>query len=657
MVPLLVLLAGFAAGWTVWHTVAGWVSGPTLLIYAADGEAPMAVFNGSVYELREDRPLSAYPPLLLDAVLLMEDRRFYEHYGVDVRAVLRALWANARRGAIVQGGSTLTQQLARLRYLNRERTVWRKIKEAALAIGLEITLSKREILEQYLNEVYLGQRGIYEVRGVTAASRHYLGKEPGALRPAEVALLVGLIRSPNTVSPLVSLQRVRERRNLVLRRLRDERRLSEAAYDRALKEPVGAGHDSTVETSYFLDFVRKELDGKLPGVSGRGPLKVYTTLDVTTQRSAQQAVLRRLVMLDGRRKATPERVIEGALVALDVHHGAIKAMVGGRSYQHSQFNRAVQASRQPGSLFKPFVYLAAFETGRRNGNRTLTPATLVSDRPLTQIVGNERWTPKNFNDRYYGTVRLREALEQSLNAATITLGEQVGLDRVIEQAKAAGIESPLRPSPATLLGASEVTLLEITAAYGTFARGGEWLRPYAIRRIEDGGGQVLFEAQREARRAASPQATFLVTSMLRGAIERGTAESAHRLGLTRDAAGKTGTSNDMRDAWFVGYTPDLIAGVWIGLDSGAPLRLTGAQAALPIWTRFLERASVGYPPRNFEPPSGIVAVRIDPASGLRLAPGCRGGVDEVFIHGTEPEEGCPQGEFALFGWFRRLFSR
>ncbi|MDE2059501.1 MAG: PBP1A family penicillin-binding protein [candidate division NC10 bacterium] len=653
----LLLFAGFAAIWAVWYVAAGRAFGPTLLIYADGAPKPMAVFNGSAYQLREERPLNAYPPLLIDAVLLMEDRRFYEHHGIDVRGVMRAVWANARRGTIVQGGSTLTQQLVRMRYLNQERTFWRKMKEAVLALGLEATLSKQEILEQYLNEIYLGQHGTFEVRGIAAASRYYLGKEPGALRPAEAALLVGLIRSPNTVSPLVSLRRARERRDLVLGRLREERRLSDADYYRAMKEPVRVARDSTVETSYFLDFVRQELDAKLPGIAGERTLKVFTTLDMATQQVAHRAVVQGLLKLDGRKKETSEQTAEGALVALDVQYGAIKAMVGGRNYQRSQFNRAVQARRQPGSLFKPFIYLAAFEAGRGDSNEALTPATLVPDRPLTQVVGNERWTPKNFNGRYYGTVRLREALERSLNAATITIGEQVGLGRVIEQARASGIESPLRPSPATLLGASEVNLLEITAAYGTLARGGEWLKPHAIRKVEDGQGKVLFEERREARRAASPQAAFLVTSILRGVFERGTATSAYRLGLSREAAGKTGTSNDMRDAWFVGYTPDLIAGVWVGIDSGAPLQLTGAQAALPIWTQFLEQASVGHPSRSFKSPPGIVTAKIDPASGLRLTPGCSGGVEEVFIQGTEPRATCSQGGFALLQWFRRLFSR
>lgn len=654
---LLLVLAGGAVIWVVWHLAAGRVSGPTLLIYADGAQRPMATFNGSAYELRDERPLSAYPPLLIDAVLLMEDRRFYEHHGVDLRAVIRAAWANVRRGTIVQGGSTLTQQLARLQYLNHERTLWRKIKEAVLALGLETTLSKQEILERYLNEVYLGQYGGYEIHGMAAASRYYLSKEPSTLRPAELSLLVGLIRSPNTVSPLVSPRRAAERRDLVLRRLWEERRLRDTDYRRALREPVRVGRDSTVETSFFLDFIRKELGAKLPGVSGGRMLKVYTTLNMATQRAAHQAVVRGLVKLDKGRRTGPEHPVEGALVALDVQHGAIKAMVGGRNYQRSQFNRAVQARRQPGSLFKPFIYLAAFETGRGDGRETLTPATLVPDRPLTHVIGNERWAPKNFNDRYHDSVRLREALEQSLNSATVTLGERIGLDRVVEQAKVSGIESPLQPTPATLLGASEVTVLEITAAYGTLARGGEWRRPYAINKVEDGYGQVVFEEKREVRRAASPQAAFLVTSILRGTVERGTAASARRLGLTREAAGKTGTSNGMRDAWFVGYTPDLIAGVWVGIDSGAPLRRTGAQAALPIWTQFIEQASARYPPRSFQSPPGIVTTKIDPVSGLRLTPDCEGGVEEVFIQGTEPTANCPEGEFALLQWFRRLFSR
>lgn len=653
----LALAVGAISAWVSWELTTDRSPQRRLLIYADGAGKPMAAVHGASYVLSEQRSLRAYPSLLIDAVLLVEDRRFYAHYGIDMRAIMRAAWVNVRHGSIVQGGSTLTQQFARSWYLSHERTFSRKFKEAALAVGLETILSKQEILERYLNQVYLGQRGSFEVRGFSAASHYYLGKEPGALRPAEVALLVGLIRSPNTTSPLVSLRRARERRDVILRRLREERRLGDADYHRALKEPVRVVRDSTVATTHFLDFVRQELDATLPDARSDGTLKVFTTLDMDMQQLAHRAVAQGLSKVDGLRKRASSPVAEGALVALDVQRGAIKAMVGGRDYHRSQFNRAVQAKRQPGSLFKPFIYLTAFEAGRGDGSEALTPATLVPDRPLTQLVDNEQWTPKNFENRYYGKVRLREGLERSLNAASITIGEQVGLDRVIEQARVSGIESPLRPVPATLLGASEVSVLEITAAYGTLARGGEWLRPYAIRKVEDEQGQVLFKVKREGRRAASPQAAFLVTSLLQGAIERGTAASAHRLGLSRDAAGKTGTTNDLRDAWFVGYTPDLIAGVWVGVDSGASLKLTGAQAALPIWTQFMQRASMGYPLKGFEPPAGIVTAKIDPSSGLRLSPGCPGGVDEVFIQGTEPKETCPQGEFALWQWVRRLFSR
>lgn len=651
----LLLMMGLTAAWAFW-LLAGDHVGTHLVLYAEGVTEPVAHFRRGSYDLREDRPLSAYPFLLIDAVLLMEDRRFYQHRGVDLWAVMRAVWVNARHGTIRQGGSTLTQQLARLRYLNRERTFSRKVKEAVLALTLEAALTKDEILERYLNEVYLGQHGTFEVHGMAAASRLYLGKEPGALRPGEAALLVGLIRSPNMASPLVSPRRARARRDLVLRRLLEEGKLGKADYRRAVKERVRVAKGSTVEASHFLDFVRKEVEAKLSGHARASALRVFTTLDLASQQAAQQEVARGLSRLDGRQRRGTGETLEGALVALDVETGAIKAMVGGRSYQKSQFNRAVQARRQPGSLFKPFVYLAAFEARRAGGSSAITPGTVIDDRPVTIAVGDQRWTPRNFEGRYYGKVRVRQALERSLNAATIAVGEQVGLRRVIDQARASGIESRLQPGAATLLGASEVSLLEITAAYGTLARGGEWVRPRAIRKVVDDQGRVLFEDRREARRAASPQAAFLVTSILQGAIDRGTGISARRLGLARPAAGKTGTSSNMRDAWFIGYTPDLVAGVWVGVDSGASVRLTGAQAALPVWTQFIERVSSGRPAREFRPPPGIVTERIDPTSGLRVSAGCPGGVDEIFIEGTEPAESCPESQFALFRWLRRLFS-
>jgi len=653
----LLLVVGFAAAWAAWQIVADRLFGTHMIIYADGARDPIAAFRGVAYEAREERLLREYPPLLIDAVLLMEDRRFYQHRGVDLRALARAAWVNARSGALRQGGSTLTQQLARGRYLSGERTFSRKIKEAILALTLEAALSKKEILERYLNEIYLGQWGILEVHGIGTASRLYLGKEPSGLRPAEVALLVGMIRSPNTTSPFTSPRRARERRDSVLRRLRLEGKLSVAEYRRALKDPVSVAKGSTVDAAHFLEFVRREVEAKLPASAGSRSLKVFTTLDPEVQQAAQQAVRLGMRRIDGHREGGKRNAAEASLVALDVETGAIKAMVGGRNYQRSQFNRAVQARRQPGSLFKPFIFLAAFEARRGGGGAALTPATVVEDRPVSLAVGSGRWTPANFESRYYGKVRVREALERSLNAATLRVAEQVGLRRVIDQARASGIHSPIRPNPATLLGASEVSLLEITAAYGTLARGGEWIKPVAIKKVTDDRGWVLFEERRERRWAASPQAAYLVTSMLQGAIDRGTAASARRLGLSRPAAGKTGTSNDLRDAWFVGYTPDLVAGVWVGADSGASLRLTAAQAALPLWTQFIVQASQRHPPRNFEPPPGIVTAKIDPTSGLRVGAGCSGGVDEIFIEGTEPTEACPEGETPLLRWLRRLFSR
>jgi penicillin-binding protein 1B len=648
----LLVLIGLAASWAGWHVLGGRDAGTHLVIYADGAGEPIATLREGAYQLRDDRPLRDYPPLLIDAVLLMEDRRFYQHAGLDVWAVLRAAWANAWSLRIVQGGSTLTQQLARTRYLSHERTLSRKVQEAALALALEATHSKAEILRLYLNEVYLGQVGALEVRGMAAASRAFLGKVPDALEPADVALLVGMIRSPNRTSPVVSPRRARERRDLVLRRLHAERRLKEADYRRALREPIRVVTRPPVEVAHFLDFVRKEVESTVPPYRMARGMKVFSTLDLTTQRAAHRAVAGGLSQVDVRHRGRRPSTVEAALVALDVETGAIKAMVGGRNYLASQFNRAVQAKRQPGSLFKPFVYLAAFEATQAHRGGPLTPASVVEDSPLPPNVVARNWAPRNYNGRYHGKVRFREALERSLNAATVRVGEQVGLARVIEQAKASGIESPLRPEAATLLGASEVSLLEITAAYGTLARGGEWIRPTAIRRITDRRGRVLFEARREPRRAASPQAAFLVTSILEGTVQRGTAASARQLGLSRPAAGKTGTSNDLRDAWFVGYTRDFVAGVWIGDDFGSPVRLSGAQAALPVWTQFIEVASAGRPPRPFQSPPGIVTAQIDPASGAR----CPGGVEEIFIEGTEPTERCSASDFPLIGWLRRLFS-
>jgi penicillin-binding protein 1B len=653
--PVILVLA---LGWALWRIAVHPTSGPDLVIYADGTDTPFAVLRGGARQVREAHPLGDYPSLLIDAVLLMEDRRFFRHRGVDLLAALRAARVNMRHGRIVQGGSTLTQQLSRSRYLGQERTFSRKAREVLLAVVLERILSKEEILERYLNEIYLGQWGMLEVRGMGAASRLYAGKSPRSLSPAEIALLVGLIRSPNNDSPGRSLSRARQRRDLVLRELRKAGRLSDREYYRARGTPLPAPQHPIVEAGHFLDFIRAEVERVRPRSGGAGSLKVFTSLEVEMQRAAHAAVhqgVYRIDRMDGARHARSEPA-EAALVALDVETGAIKAMVGGRDYRASQFNRAVQAKRQPGSLFKPFVYLAAFETRRGLDGAMLTPATLVDDGPLPPGGGPAGWAPRNFDGHYLGPVRAREALERSLNAATVRIAEQVGLARVFEQARASGIESALRPGPATVLGASEVSLLEMTAAYATLARGGQWIRPNVIRRIVDGRGRVLFDEEHEAHRVASEQATFLVTSLLQGAVERGTAASVRRLGLTRPAAGKTGTSSHLRDAWFVGYTPDLVAGVWVGTDAGRSLGRTGAQAALPIWTRFVGTALAAAPAREFSMPPGIVRARIDPATGRGLGPGCPGGVEELFIQGTEPPPACPEPTLFVVRWLRQLFS-
>jgi penicillin-binding protein 1B len=651
-------MVALCSAWAAWRVAGRGGVEPHLAIYADGASAPFAMLRGRVYEVREDRPLHAYPQLLIDAVILVEDRRFFQHRGLDLQALARAAWTDARHRRIVQGGSTLTQQLARGRYLTQERTLARKLKEALLALALEATRSKAEILEQYLNEVYMGHQGGLEIHGMATASRLYLGKEPHALRPSEVALLVGLIRSPNRSSPLVSPGAARQRRDLILRHLWREGRLAEAQYQRAVREPVRVVRGSTEALGYALDLIRKEVETRISDIARADGVRVFTSLDLAMQRAAQDAVATGVSRVEQRRRARGGAAVEGALVAIDVEGGTIKAIVGGRRYEASQFNRAVQARRQPGSLFKPFVYLAAFEVGSRGEDGGgLTPATLVEDRPLLPGDGRRGQWPRNIDGRYYGTVRVREALERSLNAATVRVGLRVGFERVLAQARALGIESPLRPDLPTLLGASEVSLLEVTAAYGAIARGGTWIRPTAVTRIVDGRGRILYDGRRESRRAASAQSAFLVTSLLQGVLDRGTAASVQRLGLTRAAAGKTGTSNDARDAWFVGYTPTLVAGVWVGVDSGAPLFLSGAQAALPIWTQFIERASADRERAAFQRPPGIVTAAIDPSSGLLAGAECPNGVEELFIQGTQPSATCAGTGSLLTRWLRSFFWR
>lgn len=585
--------------------------------------------------------LADVPPMVRTAILAIEDERFYEHGGLDPRGVLRALWANVRKGRVVEGGSTITQQLVKSRLLTPERTLSRKLNEAWLSTALEWRYSKDQILEAYLNEIYLGQVGGSAVRGIGAASRAYFGKEVHQLTLSEAALLAGMIRGPNSYSPTANPDRARERRDVVLTRLRDLGKISEADYRRARREPVKARPTpgNGLVAPYFVDYVRAELERSADmDLADQHGVRVYTTLDPVLQRLAEAAVVKGIDRLETtrprlRRKGPDER-LQAALIVLDTTTGQVRALVGGRDYRLSQFNRAVLARRQPGSAFKPFVYLAAL-TPRQEGPR-FTAASLIEDAPITVVVDGKPWSPKNYDDRYQGMVTVRRALEGSLNTATVRLAQAVGLGAVVGTARALGVEGDLKPVPALALGVFETTPLDLARAYLPLANGGLAPSGGAVDTVTDDSGRAIWSAGRESRQVIGAPEAFLVTSLLEGVINAGTGAAARAMGVPGAVAGKTGTTNDGRDAWFVGYSSNLLALVWVGFDDGAPAGLSGAEGALPIWSEFMRQALDVYPGGAFPEPAGVTYAKIDAGNGRRATAYCPVVVTEIFLAGTEP---------------------
>ncbi len=660
----LLALAAITGG--VWASI-GWLvplptrasaQGPTLRLYA--GTEEIAVLHGLSRRAQIWRPLEEFPQAVVDAVLVAEDRRFFQHHGIDLPAVVRALATNARRGEIRQGASTITHQLARTLFLTRERGWGRKLHEAALALLMEFRYSKRRILEAYLNTIYLGQDGDIAVHGLAAAARHFLGKDLGAVRADEAALLAGAISSPNkTLGDRAD--RARAVRATVLsemwrRGLLDEARAREAMA-RPLPTDVGRAR---LRAPYFVDLARDELGHRFT-LPAAGDVRIATSLDPTLQRAAERAVhegLERIERRTGRQPGT----VESALVAIEPATGQIRALVGGRRYLDSPFNRATRAARQPGSLFKPFVYLAAFERDRRGDASPITPASLIADTPLTVRTDGRTWTPKNVDGRLLGNVTVRRAVEESRNVPAVRVALDVGLDRIVEVARRLGIQSPLAAVPSLALGTSEVTLLEITGAYAALANGGVRLQPTTLAPGTPPAGAEVSAPAPDATRAVSVESAFLVTHLLRGVMRQGTGRDSLRWGLSEVTAGKTGTTDGLRDAWFVGYTPDLIVGVWVGRDDGSPLGLSGAEAALPIWAATMAAAVRQTPPKPFTPPPGVVMVSVDRDTGKPASFWCDPGltVEEAFRAGTEPPAGCGGGALVsagrgLLNWFGRLF--
>ena len=601
-----------------------------------------------IWEERRLVHLSEVPPLLARAVLAVEDERFYSHRGIDPVGILRASWANLRSRAIVQGGSTLTQQLMKNFFLGDERTLHRKFKEALMALVAERKYSKEEILENYLNEIYLGQKGAQGIFGVREAAQFYFSKDLAELTVGETALVAGLIKAPNRYSPYRSAEAATKRRNVVLARMLEEKLISRGQYGAALREVVPPRELVKVanDAPFFVDFLKRELaENYSHQVLTAEGLKIFTSLDLHLQKIAEKALVDGLRRLEETypylRKRGEEDHLEGALVVIRPQTGEIKAMVGGRDYQKSQYNRVFQARRQPGSTFKPFTYLAALMYGAENGERRFTPVSRVDDSPFTWSYEGQEWTPRNYKEEYLGTVSFRTALEKSLNSATVRIAKEVGLNRIREISTRLGIESSLPALPSMVLGGVEVTPLELGRAFSTLANTGVRTQALAVKQVVDHGERVLEKRDVLVEKAISPQQAFMINYLMKGVMDRGTGAGARAQGFDRPAAGKTGTTNDLKDAWFVGYTPDLLAVVWVGFDNQSKLGLSGAQAALPIWTEFMKRATAGMPVSDFIPPPGVKIIDIDPASGARATPRCPQVLREAFLEGEEPSGSCP----------------
>jgi len=603
-------------------------------------------------ESREKRRLVRYeelPDHLINAILAIEDRRFFSHPGLDPFRIIGAAIRNIRAESYIQGGSTITQQLVKNFFLTPERTMRRKVQEALLAFVLERRAEKRDILELYVNEIYLGQQGSFSINGVGEAARRYFQKDVANLTLAESAMIAGMIQSPNPYNPYRHPTRATERRNLVLRAMHDAGFIDEATMVAATAQPlrVETPTADTTATPYFVDLVRSQLAKRYEGNElVTQNLSIYTSLDLHLQGLATEALRVGLSNIDERmrkRKRPPSEPVQGALIALQPQTGAVLALVGGRSYGASQYNRAIQAKRQPGSTFKPFVYLTAFEaTFDDPALPPITPATVVEDAPTVFFYEDKEYIPHNYEDKYLGLITLRRALAKSQNVAAVKVAEMVGYNRIAELwSRKMGI-SQIPAYPALALGSFEATPFELATAYNVLANGGLKIDPVAILRVQDERGQTIEQHRPPVPlRVVREESAFLVTNMLHSVMTEGTAIRSRALGFDADAAGKTGTTNDTRDAWFAGYTPNLLCVVWVGFDDNTPLNLDGARAALPIWVDFMKGALAGEESPPFPVPAeGIVFVEIDKETGLRATPNCPERMMEAFIAGTEPMEMC-----------------
>jgi penicillin-binding protein 1B len=606
---------------------------------------PVGAYYGPDREQRELVRIADVPQQMADAVMAVEDQRFYSHVGLDFRRIAGAMAANLRARSFVQGGSTLTQQLMKNFFLTPDKSVRRKIEEAAMALITEARYEKPAILEAYLNEIYLGQRGATQVHGIGEAAHFYFGKPVRDLSLAECATIAGLIQSPNRLSPHRSPEAATARRDLVLRLMLQQGKIRQQQFAEATAEPLRVARitPDLRDARFFLDALRREL----PNYYGEETLaaeglRIFSTLDMRLQRTAARVVREELARLEKTRALAPRHGhrLEACLVALRPQTGEVLALVGGRDYAASQFDRCTQARRPAGSAFKAFVYAAALEPA--DGAPAVTLASWLDDSALIVPVWRGNWAPQNFDHRFHGIVPVRTAFESSYNVATARLAQQLGIARVREMAQRLGIESPLPNVPSLALGAGDVTPLELARAYATFASGGVRPRLRTFEDVVDALGETLERRPIEFERVLDAGTAFLVTSLMQGVVDRGTAAGIRAAGITGPVAGKTGTSNEERDAWFAGFTPEMVVVLWVGFDEPRSLGQAASRIAVPIWARFLKEATGGDVPGVFPVPGDVAELEIDPATGALALADCPARQSEFFLRGTEPVETCPQ---------------
>lgn len=611
---------------------------PTVIASAANGRTREVVrVYGSGWRITPPVHVDKLPRHVVDAFIAAEDVRFRRHLGVDPIGISRALFANVRAGGITQGGSTIPQQIVKQRFLTNQRTWRRKFVEAILAVLLDARLSKDDILELYLNDVYLGHHQGLPILGIDEAARLYFEKTPRQLRVDEAALLAAMIRAPNQKRADVA----RSRRDAILSVMRSRAWIDDAAYDAAKSRQVDITRGTLPQPPYpfYLRALRADVIrevGARPLLTGG--LTIVSEMDPKAQRAAEDAARRGAHALEARyrwiRQQSRTDPLQVAILSIDPRTGGVRALVGGTDFRRSPFDRTSQMRRQPGSAFKTFAYLAAIASKR------VTPATLLLDAPVkVEMSEGEVWEPQNYDEQFRGRVTLREAFERSLNVPTVRLTNEIGAGRVVRVARQMGIEE-VRAVPAMPLGVGEVTMRELTAAYTAFPNLGERVEPFLLRTVRDRHGKTLFERKLERKRVVDASTAYVMHTLLRGVVRRGTATRLKRYGLG-SVAGKTGTTNDYRDAWFVGYTADMVTSVWVGFDRGAPLRLSSSEAAIPVWGSYMRQ--IPHRPAQPPAPAGVTFRDIDPETGMLWRRGCPGPITEVFLEGTAPTRHCPTG--------------